>query len=571
MFSTAIGLAIIGYIILVLGLFGLLYKWICLVLISLLLIFSLWNLTKSRYVIIENIRKIPKYAMQIKEKKFEAVLLFMLFVYFILNLFISLSPPIDLDSLVYHLAIPKIWIQNHKIIYIPFILASEMPLMTETLYALGMMLTSEISAGLIIWAFGLLLALSIISFCKDNFSYQIGLLASSALCFTALFINTSTRTLVDIVTTFYAFLGFYAFINYIKNDERKWLILCSLMCGFSASTKHSGLIPFIILFIMIFITEIRRRKLNGIKNIVLCGVVFFAIPLIWYIKSFINTGNPTVIYFTKIFGGRNLLPKDMSTLVVSWRSLYGFDNKSLNILVLPLRLLASSFFTGPDYWHLGAFIIAFVPILVFIRKIDKPIKYLLLYSLSSIILFSVVTSQTRLAMPAYVGLFIVGSYSAYRIFDYMNNYKSIIQIIIIASLIINADPLINEVIKRFPVAVGLENREDYIKRRVETYKAIEYANHNLNKDSKVLTMDARGFHFDIPYIVGSPNFQGFIIFDNISSISQLSDMIKEKGITHILTTDSIAESVIPFWNELKNNLIPLYSSGNLYLYNVSSI
>jgi hypothetical protein len=172
-------------------------------------------------------------------------------------------------------------------------------------------------------------------------------------------------------------------------------------------------------------------------------------------------------------------------------------------------------------------------------------------------------------MPAYVGLFIVGSYSAYRIFDYMNNYKSIIQIIIIASLIINADPLINEFIKRFPVAVGLESREDYIKRRVETYKAIEYANHNLNKDSKVLTMDARGFHFNIPYVVGSPNFQGFIIFDNISSISQLSNMIKEKGITHILTTDSIAESVIPFWNELKNNLIPLYSSGNLYLYKLN--
>jgi len=568
-FSVGIGLGFVSYLILLMGLAGLLYSWSCLLLLIVLLCFALWESLKSK----PDITKIfHQFKVFLKNSdQLERALLIVLILTILLIFIACLAPPMDLDSLVYHLSIPKIWAHNHKIVYIPYVLASEFPLTIETLYTLGMILTDDISAGLIIWAYSVLFILSIFSFCRENFSVKVGILASSAYCCIPLFGSLSTRTLVDMATAYYAFLGLYAFLRYVDSDEFKWLIMCCVISGFAASTKHSGIIPFVVLSIAIAIVEFKRRKLTlqSFKHILLCYLIFLAVPLPWYIKSFINTGNPTVIYFTNIFGGRNLLPADMSNTVISWRSSYGYKPELMRLLISPLKLLLKSFFSGPRYWLLGPFAMTFVPLLAILKNIPRIIKYLLAYSFGLLILYSIVTDQTRLAMPIFTGLFIVGSYSAYQVFDKLNSIKRLIQAIIIISFLVNMIPLWQDVSKKAPVAFGLETRGQYLERRVDIYGAIDYANRNLGNNVKILTMDARGYHFDKPYIVGAKLFQGYIRFDEINDLTQLLNMLKSYGITHILSKDSSDKSIIPFWDKLKARMTLLYTNNGNQLYKLN--
>jgi len=568
-FSVGIGLGFVSYLILLIGLAGWLYYWSCLLLLIILLCFALWELIRGRLAITRIFNKFKDFLKNCQQ--FNLLLLIILSLFFFLSFIACLAPPMDLDSLVYHLAIPKIWIQNHEIVYIPYILPSEFPLNTETLYALGMILTDDVSSGLIIWIYGILFILSIFSFCREYFSSKVGILASSAFCCMPLFGSLSVRTLVDIVTAYYAFLGLYAFLRYVDSDDFKWLILCCVISGLSASTKHSGIIPFVVLVIAILVVELKRRKLTSqsFKHIILCCLVFLAIPLPWYIKSFINTGNPTVIYFTKIFGGKNLLPKDMSSTVISWRSSYGYKPELARILASPLRLFLKSFLTGPYYWLLGTYALIFVPLLVIVKKVHRIVKYLLVYSFSLLILYSIVTDQTRLAMPIFVGFFIAGSYSAYQIMDKYNSLKKIVQAVIIISFFINMILFVQNVSEKLPVAIGLETREQYLERRVDVYNTIGYANRNLSDDVKILTMDARGYHFDKPYVVGAMVFQGYIRFDGINDVYQLLNMLRSHGITHIISKEDVGKSAIPFWDKLKSRMTLLYSKNGYQLYKLN--
>jgi hypothetical protein len=569
-FSTGIGLGIVGYLVLLLGVIGFLYKWLCLVLFAILFCLVVWELIKARNTISKFVHglSVDFLLRNTKYDRFKQSLLAILALYFILSFVSSLAPPMDVDSLVYHLSIPKHWIQNHKVVYIPSILPSELPLTVETLYTLGMILTNDVSAGLIVWAYSLLFALAILSFCREYFSAKVGILAAAAFCCTPFFGSISVRTFVDIATGFYAFLGLYAFLKYVNIDDYKWLMLGCITSGISAATKHSGVIPFVVLSIAIAIVEIKRRKLTikSIQRIILCYLVFILVPMPWYIKSFINTGNPTVIYFTHFFGGRDLLPEDMSNTIISWRSTYSFKSTNwLKMFLLPFILLLNAFFIDIRYWLVGQFILAFLPILSIMKK-NKNVIYLLIYSFILLILYSIVTNQTRLAIPVFAGLFIASAYSAYRILDSNIILKNVIQIIIIISLFFNMIPLVQDVSEKYKVAIGLETREQYLERRVNVYSAIDFANRNLGDDVKIMTMDSRGYHFDKPYLVGAKLYQGYITFSGINDLHQLLSMFQSYGITHILTQEDTGKSEIPFWNKLKTDMTLLYFKNGYYLY-----
>lgn len=143
-FSTGIGLGIVSYLTLLLALIGILYKWTCLILLLILAPFAIWGLYDERSVVFTIYEKIRSIFPLKRQYIFEYFILSALLISIILNLVISLAPPTDFDSLVYHLSIPKLWNQNHKAIYIPYIHQSVYHLTIEILFALGMLFSSTI-------------------------------------------------------------------------------------------------------------------------------------------------------------------------------------------------------------------------------------------------------------------------------------------------------------------------------------------------------------------------------------------------------------------------------------------
>jgi len=583
-FSTGVGLGLVSYLTLTLGLLGLLYWWACLLLLIALFVFALREIWEAGNVVRIVGQKVREFFPLKRKNIFVFALSIVLFAQILLAFIASLAPVTDWDSGCYHLAIPKLWIQHHKIIYIPYILESEFPLTTETLYGLGLALADDVSANLIIWAISILFLFAIFSLCRRYFSVKVGLLSSAAFYCTPLVGMLASGTMMELAIGYYAFLGLYAFLKYLDTNDYKMLALAAVTSGLAAATKHTGIIPFVLLFIGVIIVEIKRRKFSiaAFKGIALCSLAFLLIPSPWYIKSFINTGNPVIPFFHEIFGGKNL-PAEVSELSFVFAKSYGIDTKAGFIpgLIIRVKSLLNPFFFGGWSAIVGPFFLAFVPCLGLMKGVSKTVKYLLIYSIGGLIFGSIFTTSSRYMIPVYSGFFIAGAYAAYRLIDSYKPLNKVVPVIILASLLFNIIPVAGLAYIRLPVAIGLETREHYLSRRIEMYDVAEYINHNLSDDVKILTMDPRGYYLDKPHIMGARGRQGYIRYDNIHNVSQVLDMLKKHQITHLLINEVLIkggpdiERVYPFiphdlhLSDLKSHMTIVHTKNDVYLYKLN--
>ncbi|MGQ9611128.1 MAG: ArnT family glycosyltransferase, partial [bacterium] len=568
------GLSIISYLTLSLALIGALYKWSCLILLSLLTPIAIWGLYNEKNIIFSVYEKIRLLFPLKRQHIFEYFILSALFISIILCLIISLAPPTDFDSLVYHLSIPKIWIQNHKAIYIPYISQSVYHLTIETLFALGMLLSSDISANLIIWSYSILFVLALISLSIRYFSIKIGLLASLAAYITPLFGFIANKPMVDLPSTFYALLSVYAFLMYMDSDKRSLLAISAITASLGAACKHSGLVPFAVLFFWVVLTEIKRRKISFISfsNVALFFLIFVLILSPWFVRSYIYTGKiiSTRIadtgYFVNLIGGKTSHPHNFIDHIRSWSENHSFHD-------LMKFLFIETLIQGSPYslkrWCIGAFVLAFVPCLALARKSpDKRIKYLLAYSIAGLVLHYCIdkptiigVSDARTAAPVYTGLFISGAYAVYWLLNNFLSLKRYIQVVVILSSIFNIIlSYYTSSIDRFSIVIGIETRDKYLERKTGgMYNIMKYANENLGDNVKILTMDPRGYHFDKPYII--------MRYGKIEKVTELVEKLKADGITHVFFNNNASNTgFFSLPDELRAYMELLQSKNNVYLY-----
>ena len=563
-FSTGVGLGIISYLILALGLMGLLYKWVYLLFFGILFCFTLYEIWKSKFFLRINWQKLHIIFSAKPKTYFEYGLLIIPFMYILLSLLVALAPSTDWDSLTYHLAIPKIWIQNHRIIHIPYIFQSEYHLTTETLYTMGMALTSDISARLIIWMSSILFILTIFSFCRRYLSIKVGILGAAAFCCMPLFSAINTKAMVDIPVGYYAFLGLYALFNYKEKNDYKTLILMGITTGFAAATKHTGLIYAFLLFIAFLILEIKRNRFGMVsfKHVILLGIVILLIPAPWYIRCFINTGGfiSTWHPVSNVVGGSGA-QEELPSFIISRVFEYIIKVVTNFLKYVLIEMLFRRTYSG-TLWGIGPFILAFVPCLALVRGVDKAIKLILIYSVSGLFLFSIMSEEVRLSVSLFASLSIAGAYAVFWLLD---NYKPLvkfIRIIILACFLLNIIPLANLTFKALPVVSGLETKEHYLNRMIRMYDVVEYANNNLGDDVKILSMDSRGYYFDKPYITTN-----IATNDVIESMPDLLEILKKEKVTHLFCNENYSNTGYrPLPEDLRSHIKLIYSNNNCYLY-----
>ena len=91
-------------------------------------------------------------------------------------------------------------------------------------------------------------------------------------------------------------------------------------------------------------------------------------------------------------------------------------------------------------------------------------------------------------------------------------------------------------VKYLPVVTGLESRDSYLQRNVWSYDVMQYANHNLPPDARVLLWNwlIEGFYLERDYVFGNPAEQGYIDCRRYHSAEEALTDWRQKGITHII-------------------------------------
>jgi 4-amino-4-deoxy-L-arabinose transferase-like glycosyltransferase len=358
MFEIAFLIGILSYIVLALGFAGLLYKNILLILLIFYVLAVIYVFRKTLLIKIKTLNLLKAFK-NIFNDRFGFLLIILLLFQIIVNLMGVFSPEYAFDALWYHLTLPKLYLINHSIFYIPggLLYYSAMPKLGELLYILTLSFSSEIFAKLIHFTFGILSSIVIYKLSRKYLPKSFSLLAVLIFYSNIAVAFLSTTAYIDLVRTFFEIMSFWGFIEWTRTHDRKWLLEAAVLLGLSVSVKIISLMSLFIFVILIVLQN--KNAGNKIKNVVFFTIPVFIVISPWLIFSYLNTGNPIYPF--------------LSETVNFSRLNFGFLNPINLVIELFTVFIKAADPISPIY-------LIFIPF-VFIkyRSFNKYLKYISIY------------------------------------------------------------------------------------------------------------------------------------------------------------------------------------------------
>lgn len=252
-----------------------------------------------------------------------------------LSLFTALAPPLVFDALVYHLSLPKIYIAQGHVGYVPDITHWGFPQSVHMLVTWAAALGSAHGA-LVSWAMGVLAALGLVSYLAQRIGARAGWLALAALLSGSSLVNALSSGYVDWPSILMGW-GVLVFLErWLHTRELRWAAWAGVLCGLAFGAKYTAgvLAP---LGAVVFLLAGKPGLRAALRF--LAAALVFAMP--WLLRNFIYTGNP--FYPLLLSGG------EMDALRLN---LYqGFPSQAtwLDALLLPFRAT----WLGIEGGHIG--------------------------------------------------------------------------------------------------------------------------------------------------------------------------------------------------------------------------
>ncbi|MCC7229964.1 MAG: glycosyltransferase family 39 protein, partial [Fimbriimonadaceae bacterium] len=213
------------------------------------------------------------------------------------------STATDWDSLAYHLAVPKIWLETGTIDVIPTIHQSNFPFAVDSLFLIGLKWGGQAGAKAFVWIYTLLGAMAIFGLARQRYGQRAGWWA--CLVFTTLpaVLWLSGTAYVDVAHGLYAGLGLIFACWWLESNDSKHAWLSAIMLGFALGTKYTGLQTLAVAGLVALVVAFSTRRNH--KPVFLIGLVALAIGSPWYVKNEVWKGNPVFPFFYSKLGGKD--------------------------------------------------------------------------------------------------------------------------------------------------------------------------------------------------------------------------------------------------------------------------
>ncbi|MFH1665266.1 MAG: glycosyltransferase family 39 protein [Candidatus Omnitrophota bacterium] len=534
-FSFGIGFGIISYLVLVLGIFKILYLWAA---AGALIAVALCVLPEIKKCLNET-RGALSAVRSLKLDNTGKVLLGMTGVALIMTLFGALSPSYSNDSMVYHLKDAKYFAEHHMVGLIPGDSTNSLwPYLVEMYYTLALLFGLFPMAGLVHFSLACAAALGVYAFVKRFFSREMAILASAIFFLTPAIFTEATHTYVDLGSLFYAFLAFYAFVLYTEDRKISRAVLSGMMCGFGMSVKYFFVVvPVILGAMMIFDVFRTRSAASAFKALLVFSASAAVFSGTWYIRQYITRGTPVFPFFANIFGCGGLDPEVIRSLSEeSIRSSQRMIVSLKSLLSLPWRMTMSPGEFGGE--KLGPVFLAVIPAVVFLRKIDRRLKLVLVFASAYIALWFIQYQHMRFFLTVVPFLSVI---SAYILFDVAGTKRVLDKIILGAVCVLLGLSVMFSIYRNLEplrVVSGLESKTDYLKANERAYEVSMYVNKDLSPGARIMVVnEAHTFFIDR----ASQRELYWWIFDRYDkkydTPGAVIGLLKSEGFTHILYAD----------------------------------
>lgn len=462
------------------------------------------------------------------------------------------APPtiaLEWDSVAYHLADPKMYLQAHHIVYLPWEDHSNFAFTAEMWYLYGLQIGGVPLAKLFHFACGLGTSLAVYALGTRLMSPTVGKISALLFATMPLVFWEAGTAYVDLATAFFTTLTLLALGEGIGRRDPRRLRLGAVLMGLTLSTKATALGTLLLLALGVLVWSLRGLKqspLAALKSAVLWGLLALLVGSPWLVKSAILTGNPVYPFFFGLFGGRGW-DQAAADFYTQWNAGFGMGHSLSDIALVPWNL---SMFLLPG--HVTAYpkpfndqqmvLGALSPVLLaalffpaFVRGATVPVKALALFALGSLLLWAGTMQYVRYLLPTLPVFCLLAGYVLVRANQLQLKSGYALAALGVCSLVFSGYIGTILLSQEGPVVFGQVSHDDYIKRGFGPYSAMQFINTSLPAGSKIVLYGCPlGFYCDKPYVWGDPMHGTFIPYSSFRSAEDLRAYLHKIGVTHIL-------------------------------------
>lgn len=462
----------------------------------------------------------------------------------LLSLSLALAPAFATDALVYHLAVPKAYLEAGGIINLPNNIYSFFPQQMEMLYLFALGLGSDSLAQLTGLGIVFLLLLALWQYYSQKGSTIYAWLVPLIFISTPTFFSVASSAYVDLQTATFIFLSFYAWDNWRERKQTGWFYLMTIFVGAALATKLTAIIALPVALLGVAL----QGKDNPEKVLSQClilafGALLFIMP--WLARNYFFTGNPLAPFFMNLFGGENGMNWDFarSQQQFQYYSAFGMGHGILDFLLLPINL---TFFSEPYSLkfdgRIGVVYLLLLPALFCLNRKSLPMVTVFLILL---VFWFTQTQYIRLLTPAFAFLsvlLVLGLEQGMQKHGASvgKKEKIFLSFILAFGLLFNISIILKEWLRIEPLSYILnkESRIQFLSRQIKVYPFYWAANRAVGNQEKVLLVYMRNFG----YLMNRPFHSDTFfeahtlrkIIDEEVYAEAIIERLKSMGITHVL-------------------------------------
>ena len=555
-------------------------------------------------------------------------------------LVLSAVPPVSRDALTHHLAVPKLWLKSGSMSEIPAVVFSYYPMNLDLLYLIPLYFGNDIIPKYIHFAFALLTAGLIFAFLKDRTAKtHYGLLGALLFLSVPMILKLSITVYVDLGLVFFSTAALLYVLKWAANgNQTRHLLIAGLFCGLGLGTKYNGLISLFLLTCLIPVlylrvnlqpdnaadgpahTTGRQKKAAGMTSLraLQAAALFVSISLLvfspWMIRNLRWTGNPVYPLYQKAFNAVHLadtepelvagLAADRNMETASGRLGHFalrkkvFDETFLELITTPVRIFFQGRDDNPKYFdgrlNPYLFLLPFLTIFGF-KRLSKQHKRENLALLSFSVLFLLYTflqvdMRIRYIAPIIAPLVILSVIGLHQTVTLIRHKwtgagrrvgLTFLGAAVTGLLTINALYLVKQFRYVDPISYlsGQIGRDNYIKKYRKEYAAIQFINHQLPPNTRLLALylGKRIYYSDREMVSNDALFKKLIAA--ASSADALAETLRSHEFTHLLIRfDYFRYFIFDYLSEEKRSVFKdfletranrLFSEGVYYVFEIT--
>lgn len=335
----------------------------------------------------------------------------------------GVAPPTDWDTLMYHLHLPDLFLDEGRVFVPRDTLHVAFVGLVHMLYLPPLALGSASAPALLSLAFGVLLALAVYRLAQRTVGSAAAEMAGVAIWGTTTIALVSVTARVDVTLLLFLTVGHAALYEALEGDGgRPWLLLAGLLAGFSVGVKYQAGAYVLAVIPLVAWAVVRARPGTGPdwRDVAVMGVVAAITALPWFAKNLLLLDAPLYPFLAQRLlppwlaelHGSRIVPQAVDTAVFGALSEVRQPFNLVDAFFRPERLSVEG---EAVYYHLSPLLLLIPTWLLWFR--DRNVAWLVVPGLGYAVLLLVVSTRTNLRylLPAVPPLTVAASAFAVRI------------------------------------------------------------------------------------------------------------------------------------------------------------